>query len=353
MNRRTAAAALLSAAGSAISAAFLAGCKNAVSSSPENTSSTPKATPRTRRQFEPVFQRGMNFTAEHRAVYGSPEANQVLIRMKQRGVDSIALVPYGFQRRNEPTVRFGRGWETDDSIRDATKAAHDLGLRVMLKPQIWVGGGWPGDVNFPTDPDQAEWFDTYRAFIGHYAELAEETGADLFSAGVEFVKMTRYADQWRGLIEYAREFYGGPIVYCATQGEEFENLQFWDALDYIGLNEYYPLPDDLSTTDLVRRIESVQKKFNKPVLFTEAGFTSYSEPHKAPWDETDREISLTDQARCYEAVLKAVWDKPWFYGVYWWRVGTNGEGGPKDGRHTPWEKPAMDVVERWYRKPRK
>ena len=71
-------------------------------------------------------------------------------------------------------------------------------------------------------------------------------------------------------------------------------------------------------------------------------------PNRAPWDETPRKVSLEHQARGYEAIFKAFWDKPWFSGIYWWRVGSNGEGGADDGHHTPWGKPAMDVVSRYY-----
>jgi hypothetical protein len=73
-----------------------------------------------------------------------------------------------------------------------------------------------------------------------------------------------------------------------------------------------------------------------------------SAPHRAPWDETPRAISLDEQARCYEAVFQAFYTKPWFRGMYWWKVGTNGFGGVKDGSHTPWGKPAMEIVKKWY-----
>ena len=82
------------------------------------------------------------------------------------------------------------------------------------------------------------------------------------------------------------------------------------------------------------------------MIFPEAGFASLEAPHRAPWDETSRKLSMEDQARCYEAIYKAFWGKPWFKGIYWWKIGTNGFGGPGDG-HTPWGKPAMEVVRRW------
>ena len=161
--------------------------------------------------------------------------------------------------------------------------------------------------------------------------------------------MTRHEAEWRQLIARARQLYPGPLVYAAVQGPEFETIRFWDALDYIGLNNYYPLPDDLSADAVLQKVEAVQRQFNKPVIFPEAGFASLKNPHRAPWDETHRELSPEDQARCYEAVLRAFYRKPWFQGVYWWKVGTNGMGGPQDASHTPWGKPAMDVVARWYK----
>ena len=98
----------------------------------------------------------------------------------------------------------------------------------------------------------------------------------------------------------------------------------------------------------MNKIEAVHKKFQRPVLFTEAGFASREGSHQTPWQDGQGKISLDEQARGYEAVLRAFYDKPWFAGVYWWKVGTNGRGGPNDASLTPWGKPAMDVMRRWY-----
>jgi len=50
----------------------------------------------------------------------------------------------------------------------------------------------------------------------------------------------------------------------------------------------------------------------------------------------------------YQAIFRAFYNKPWFEGMYWWKVGTNGFGGSGDTSLTPWGKPAMEVVKRWY-----
>ncbi|HKW96590.1 MAG TPA: hypothetical protein VJN43_02605 [Bryobacteraceae bacterium] len=295
------------------------------------------------------FQKGVNFTAEGPVGYDPQSAAPLLDELKTYGVDAIALVPYGFASSREPAIGYGRGgMERSEDIEIIAALAHLRGMKVLLKPQLWTHGGFPGNIEFSEPHQRAQWFAQYRKFLAYYAALAKKIHADLFSVGVELGKMTPYESDWRSLIACAREIYPGPLVYSATQGPEFETIRFWDALDYIGLNEYYPLPDNLATADLLRKVEAVHDKFSRPVIFTEAGFPSFAHPNRAPWDETPRALVPSDQARCYDAVLTAFYSKPWFQGVYWWKVGTNGFGGPEDGSHTPWGKPAMDVVKRWY-----
>jgi hypothetical protein len=295
------------------------------------------------------FQRGVNFTAEWPDTYSSDRARQILESLPTFGVNAVALVPYGMTRGGEPAVRFGgvRSWEKDSAIAALSKAAHSGGMTVFLKPQIWVPDGSTTDLEF-NGTDRARWFAGYRAFLAHYAALAAAIAADLFSVGLEFSRLVRHQQQWRELIAMVRQVYRGPITYSANWGEEFESVGFWDAVDYLGVNNYYPLPDDLSTAAVVQRIQAVQQRFAKPVIFPEAGYPSLEVPHRSPWDETSRPLSVDDQARCYEALFRGFYHQPWLRGIYWWKVGSNGFGGPEDGSHTPWRKPAMDVISRWY-----
>jgi hypothetical protein len=290
------------------------------------------------------FQRGLNFTAEHPAGYESTQSQETLRMLPAYGVNAIALVPYGSITTPR---RFGGGWESDEGIEYLSRVAHSVGVKVMLKPQLW-GRTWPADFEPPNAEARRAWFDQYAILVEHYAKLAARIHADLFCIGTELAKMTRDHAEWRRLIAIARTHYRGPITYAAIQGPEFETLAFWDALDYIGLSNYYPLPDTLDTTAVVAKVAAVQSRFKKPVVFAEAGFSSYEAPHRAPWDETPRKLAPQDQARCYEALFQAFFRQPWFDGFYWWKVGTNRYGGVSDGSHTPWGKPAMEVVKRWY-----
>src|SRR5580693_6148350 len=89
---------------------------------------------------EPFFQKGVNFTAEGPLGYSPAAAVGMLDQLRTDGVNAIALVPYGFCGKREPVIRFGGGWESAESIEAVTALAHQRGIKVMLKPQLWAHG---------------------------------------------------------------------------------------------------------------------------------------------------------------------------------------------------------------------
>ena len=304
---------------------------------------------------EPGFYyKGVNFTSEWPEPYGTKSAARILSELPSYGVNAVALVPYASQRPEDPELAFPLRMERDELIFATAKMAHAEGLRVLLKPQIWVRGEglYPGDLRYDDAPARARWFDSYARFIEHYAKLATRIDADVFCVGVELVQLTPYESDWRRIIAIARRHYAGKLVYAANFGIEFESVELWDALDYIGLDNYYPLPEDRSVTDIASRIEAVHRKFGKPILFTEAGFSTYELSHRAPWeDRPGGRLSPEAQARNVEALLRGFQRHGWLQGIFWWKVGTSPGGGPDDGSHILWNKPAMDVIGKWFNLP--
>ena len=225
--------------------------------------------------------------------------------------------------------------------------------------------GWPGEVEMKSEKDWQKFFKYYNSWIRHYALLAEMYGMDSFCVGVELLKTTRdHQQEWREIISKVRRIYHGPIVYAANWGEEFEQIKFWDELDYIGLNCYYPLSgkDEVTLADLKQgtakflpTIERVARKYQKPVLLTEVGFCSREKAWQKPHERGRRTASpsFADQALAYRAIFESFWDKEWFYGFYWWKWPTYLEyGGLQHSGFTPNGKPAEKVVKKWYsRKP--
>ena len=190
----------------------------------------------------------------------------------------------------------------------------------------------------------------------HYARLAELYQVDLLVIGTELDGVTHHEAAWRSLIADVRRIYSGPITDAAHWGPDFEQLPFWDALDYIGLNMYYPLaaPGEMPRADsprlkeLVERIGNKARKYDKPLLFTEVGFPSSARAAAEPWKEDDAALDLELQERCYEVIFEAFYRQPWFAGLYWWKWPSHGNSIPYDGSYNPLGKPAADVLARWY-----
>ncbi len=326
------------------------------------------ASPPARRVLEAsLFLRGMSFSHEgwggRRGGYDSPEAERQLHELRAMGVNAIAVVPYGWMRAlGDTRISYTGTDETDEELAQIVRVAHRLGLRVMLKPQVWVGGGaFTGNIRFDDPARRAAWLSSYRRMALHYARLAELEGFDLFCVGNEFGGMTVHEAEWREIIAAVRQVFRGPVTYAANWGEEFETLGFWDALDYIGLNNYYPLADEPGEelASLMARAEAlaetvalVHRRWQRPVIFTEIGYPSVRGGTVRTWAQSrGGGVSMEEQAAGYEATLRAFSGRPWFRGMFWWNWPSNGlGGGPQDPSYTPMGKPAAEILRAWYQR---
>ena len=232
----------------------------------------------------------------------------------------------------------------------------------VLKPQVWVGGGsWPGDIEMSNEGDWNKFFDKYYRWIRHYALLAEIHNMDALCLGVEFTKATLgHGDQWRNMIQKTRGLFNGQLTYAANWGSEFENIDFWDELDFIGLNCYYPLSKNDNPTKaelkanfdkVITKIEKVHTKFKKPIVFTEIGFRSIDAPWKNPHAEGDDSFNEDHQQLCYEVVHKGIKDQLWCSGILWWKFPSYLEyRGRENSAFTPNNKKAEETVKKWFSK---
>jgi hypothetical protein len=309
---------------------------------------------------KPRWHRGISLSHEVGANwgYGSSLARSQLERIRGLGADSIAIVPYVFTRApQETTIRF-RTDETDSRVVRTIQEAKQAGLRVTLKPHLWAGR-FTGEIAFEDESRFNDWFAEYRAWILHSARLAQLHDVDLLSIGNELGGVTTHEAAWRELIRSVRRIYQGEVTYAANWDREFEAVKFWDELDYIGVNFYFPLvqdggipaPGSPRLLELSGRLRTLSSRYGKPLLFTEVGFPSISTAATEPWRETNAPLDLELQRRCYETVFQAFAGEPWFTGMYWWKWPTHGRGGPFDPTYNPIGKPALDVVREWYLRP--
>jgi len=320
--------------------------------------------------------RGMTFAHEgYDGIrgYGGTTVSPSLDSLAKLNVNAVAIVPYTFMRDpNKPTklpIPTRKGMETDAAVLHAVKEAKKRGWSVLMKPQIWIGNGhWPGDVAFDNEADWDTWFENYEEWIIHYARLCEANGVDALCLGTELVHTTlTHPNKWRHIIAETRKVYHGTLTYAANWGEEFEGFSFWEDLDVVGLNSYYPLSPKPNPTDAellagakewMMKANNISAKAGKPLWLTEVGFRSakgaWLNPHESPGD---RMVSDSCQARCYHAMVRASQEAPMLEGIFVWKWPSYlGRGQRKSDHHdgtpgrgyVPGGKEAGEVLKRFY-----
>ncbi len=314
------------------------------------------------------YLKGFNFAHEGYRIYngyGSRKAAQSLSYIKNMHANAVAIVPYSFTRHpKEATpipVAKRTGSENDESVIQSSENAQALGLSVILKPQIWVGRGmWTGDIDMHSDDDWLLFFKHYGHWISHYAMLSEIYDWEVLCIGTELVQTTLKNEMaWRKLIQSTRTIYSGLVTYAANWGEEFENIKIWDALDFIGLNCYYPLSTkdnpsdrelDKGFSEVIKKVEKVYDKYHKPILFTEIGFPCIEAPWKEPHrDWGDFKVNGDHQKRCYEVVFEGIKNKPWCGGILWWKFPSDiNTTHTRNTGFSPSGKPAEEVITKWF-----
>lgn len=318
----------------------------------------------------PNYWQGFNFAHEGYRVYNgyiSKEATRSLQVLKDLGTTAVAIVPYTYMERpDRPTfLPFARdaGSENDESVIHAIHAAHNQGMQSLLKPQVWLGGGsWSGFVAMNSKADWITFFDHYYRWIRHFAMLAEIHEATALSVGVEFGKATLgHEEEWKTIFRKLRGIYSGQLTYCANWGEEFENLQFWDELDFIGLNCYYPLSSGSQPSqkelaqgfdNVLKKVEKIARRFQKPIVFTEIGFRPVEGTWKNPHAEAGgRAFQEKNQQMCYEVVHRSIHGKEWCQGILWWKWPSYLEYGKRNQTgFSPYNRAAEEVVKKWFGK---
>lgn len=324
-------------------------------------------------------QRGISFVHswEERGQkgYGSETSRRSLQELRSLGTTWISVMPFGFLPSLDadsvrlpdddrgPSSLFRRSaGESDDRIRNQITDAHALGIKVLLKPHLWIGrGAWCGEINPGTPERWTRFFASYERFLLHYAELAQGAGADMMTVGVELCSTTaRFADRWRELIAKTRTLYKGPLVYAANW-DEVGRVPFWDSLDFIGVQFYAPLAEGPESTEaaMARRLSGhldallqVARRVRRSILFTEVGYKSIRgtavQPHLWPEHLPSGGAVTADgaaQAQAYRVFFDGIRQRDWVAGVYVWKWFSNPESPEEDATgFSPRGKPAEAVL---------
>jgi len=269
----------------------------------------------------------------------------------------------------------GKIWpltSTLEDIKSAISRAKQNNMKVMLKPHIDLySGEWRAAIS---PDDEGKWFSSYTEMMTKYAKIAEEEKVEMLCIGVEYIVATqkKYTDEWRKLIEKIRNVYSGNLVYASSFGSapmfgiisnEFEQIDFWSELDYIGIDFYTSIIDDiynpmaygkamLTMKQIINPIENISKRYSKNVILTEIGIQSVRGALQKPWDyqigrQTDAIIDNEGQKFYYNIMLNSFTPKIWFEGFFWWEWESVISDYEKTN-FTPRNKPAAELLKWWY-----
>ena len=305
---------------------------------------------------------GVSFVASGEAI--TEKSVQPVVRIN---ANFAALMPFGFIRElSHPEIWFNteRQWfgEREDGIKQYAEELRKKGIKIMLKPQIWVANGqFTGFIKMTKEDDWQTLESSYSSFILEYARIAQENNFEILCIGTELEGfIDARPNYWKELIVEIKKIYKGKLTY-ASNWNEYNRTPFWDEIDYIGIDAYFPVDDKQSPTLETSKkawqkhkieMKTYSKKHDKEILFTEFGYRSIDYAGRAPWtvDRVDKQVNLEAQVILTQALFEEFWSEDWFAGGFVWKWFHDYEnvGGHNNNRFTPQNKPAEQILKSFY-----
>lgn len=271
--------------------------------------------------------------------YGSEACGRAMLGARAFGANWVSITPFGRVYDLKPSgvaLSYEAAYASNRrAVARAIEQAHAAGLKVMLVPHLWVETGeWRGLIDPGDDEAWRAWATGYRDFLMRWAQLAEQTQVEMLVLGVELRSWvtTARAPSFLATVHEVRRVFPGLITYAANWDDVHDTV-VWGDLDLIGVNAFFPLAEEKGATlaELMRKsrriadeLEALSSRWQRPLLFTEFGYTTRADPALEPWLWPEHlEGVVPDelaQANAYRALLSAFVDRPWFAGGFVWRV---------------------------------
>ena len=283
--------------------------------------------------------------------------------------DWVSVMPFGFMGSlYSPQLYYNndRQWygETYDGIKQCIDLMHQNNIQVMLKPQIWIGSGaFTGKIQMKSEKDWRRFEEQYTNMMLLYAKLAASTDTEMICIGTEMNNFVlKRPDYWTSLIKKIRSVYRGKLTY-AENWDTYKTVPFWSALDYIGIDAYFPISDNKtpaiaevqnSWRPIRQNLQAFSESKDKQIIFTEFGYRSTDYAGRQPWDSSRTNAPANQQAQTnlLKAILESFWDAPWFAGGFLWKwfPDENQYKSRQRNRFSIQDKQAEEVVRNFYKK---
>lgn len=250
--------------------------------------------------------------------------------IREIGANWVTIHPYAGIGA-DGTVRFRRLEPRDrpESIARPIREAHALGLKIMIKPHLAYWGSpfrWRGEIGFDEPAEWERFWSSYEAWIVRLARVSRD--ADAFVVGTELGRTLGFEREWRRVIAAVRRSTDVSLTYAANW-DRFTEVRFWDGLDAIGIQAYFPLTDDPEPSEAairegwaswMSRVRAFSRSVGRPVLFTELGYNRSTSAPARPWEAGAADVrGGPAQQACMRAALRAVEGEASVAGVFLWK----------------------------------
>ena len=265
--------------------------------------------------------------------WGSDDMVRTLGVLHGLGVNWVAIHPYG-GLQNDGTVgrsRIDRLLDDPSWLTRAIREAHAKGLKITITPHLAYWGTrfrYRAAIRFDDEESWRRFFDTYEQFIVRVAILSKD--ADAFVVGSELDATVEREADWRRVIAAVRREFHGPITYAA-QWDGYTKVKFWDALDVVAVEGYFPLvahegmPTDAELergwARVAAELEAFGRRTGRRVVLGELGYNRSFAAAVRPWayaeDDDPRAEEL--QTRCLDTALRTLAKSDTIVGAFLWK----------------------------------
>jgi Glycoside Hydrolase Family 113 len=272
--------------------------------------------------------------------------------MYEIGLRRLTLVSFAYVNSDSGVVSLqsGNGLPAGPSHEVLLAAAHEansLDMEISIRPWVEIdndsgpGDIWRGDFQINADNDLSnEFCESYRSYVSQMAQLARQVSATRFYIGSEMNGLTNdeaMRDFWLDVISDCRSILHKTdcLLSYAANFDEYETVMFWEDLDEIGIDAYFPLATEKQTRGkghpvsatlerncikMLKRLEQFSKKSKLPLFISEWGVVPFDGTTADPSNELPSIVVDKNEAlRAYDAFLKSI-EKTghWLSGTDFW-----------------------------------
>ena len=262
--------------------------------------------------------------------WGEDEMESTLDDIRAVGADWVAIHPYaGIDEDGSVHFRELDPENPPAYLTRPIQEAHARGMKIAIMPHLAYWGSsfhWRGAIEFRTDAEWRRFFDDYERWVVGLARACR--GADGFVVGNELDRTVSHEKEWRRIIGSVRAATTAALSYAANWSD-YRRVPFWDALDAIGIQAYFPLAErprpsvavvEAAWRERMKELHAFAVAQNRTIVFTELGYNRSFEAAQSPWEyRSDGPEAEPFQAALLATALRCIEEEPAVAGVFLWK----------------------------------